>query len=66
MRCDRVVVLREGRIEAQGTVDQVLAQSSWFADAWHIERASQRWRSLTHQLPAGTVVDREDVRLLLL
>jgi ATP-binding cassette subfamily C protein CydCD len=65
LRCDRVVVLRDGRIETQGSPDEVKLASAWFADALALEREGQRWRSSIRSLPAGLVVGIDDVRPLL-
>jgi ATP-binding cassette, subfamily C, bacterial CydCD len=64
LRCDRIVVLREGRIETQGSPDEVKVASGWFADALATERDGHRWRSSIRDLPAGVVVDIADVRPL--
>jgi ATP-binding cassette subfamily C protein CydCD len=66
MRCDRIVVLREGRIDAQGTPDEVKLTSDWFAEALATEREGHRWRSSIQSLPAGVVVAIDDVRPLLI
>jgi ABC-type transport system involved in cytochrome bd biosynthesis fused ATPase/permease subunit len=65
LRCDRVVVLRDGRIETQGSPDEVKLASAWFADALALEREGQRWHSSIRSLPAGLVVGIDDVRPLL-
>jgi len=43
---DHVVVLREGRVEAQGTHDELLERSSWYRKTWERQRMLEELEEL--------------------
>lgn len=53
-RVDRVVVLVDGRVQASGTHEQVLAAGGWYADRWRAEAEQLDLAALTATVPAGT------------
>jgi ABC-type multidrug transport system fused ATPase/permease subunit len=55
---DRVVVLRDGRIEADGTCSEVAAAEGWFAGQLRLERDESEMASLIASLPVGVAVSR--------
>lgn len=40
--CDKIVVMKEGRIVESGTHAQLLASNGWYAEAWRLQSASSR------------------------
>jgi thiol reductant ABC exporter CydC subunit len=55
---DRIVVLQDGRIAAQGTHDELLAAGGWYADQWRLEAERQDMTALIAALPVGRGVPR--------
>lgn len=55
---DRIVVLQDGRIAAQGTHDELLAAGGWYADQWRLEAERQDMSALIAALPVGRGVPR--------
>ena len=44
---DRILVLNGGRVEAQGTHEELLESSSWYREAWERQRAEQELEELS-------------------
>ena len=43
-RADKIIVLREGRVAAVGSHDELVAQGGWYADMVRRQQLSARWR----------------------
>jgi len=56
MQCDRVVVMDEGQVVAEGEPGTVQAESAWFADGLRLEREQQEWQELMASMPIGQIV----------
>lgn len=53
---DRIVEMREGRVTATGTHDQLLAAGGWYAQQWEIEVERRQMSALLEALPVGVAV----------
>ena len=43
---DHIIALRDGRVEAQGTHDELLERSSWYRDTWERQRMQEELEQL--------------------
>lgn len=57
MRCDRVVVLHEGLVAAEGAPAAVLVSSEWFAEGLRLEHENDEWDALASSMPVGQVLE---------
>jgi len=55
---DRIVVLIQGQVRAEGTHEELLAQGGWYADRWMSEVERGDLAALTAQIPPGTALIR--------
>jgi ABC-type transport system involved in cytochrome bd biosynthesis fused ATPase/permease subunit len=53
---DRIVELQDGRIVAEGTHDQLIADGGWYADQWRTESELHDMAELLPRLPVGVAV----------
>jgi len=53
-----IVELREGRVVARGTHDELLTQGGWYAEQWRAEAEREDMAALLPTLPVGTAVPR--------
>lgn len=56
---DRIVVLRNGSVIAEGTHSQLLTQGGWYADQWSAQQAASDLAAVAAAIPAGTCLVRE-------
>lgn len=56
--CDRVVVLLDGRIEADGTARELGSAAGWFAEQLRVEHDEFEMASFIASLPVGAAVSR--------
>lgn len=50
---DQIVVLHDGRVSAQGSLNAVMASSDWFATQWDREEGSAQMRERIASIPVG-------------
>ena len=43
---DHILILREGRVEAQGTHDELLERSDWYRSTWERQRMREELEEL--------------------
>jgi ABC-type transport system involved in cytochrome bd biosynthesis fused ATPase/permease subunit len=55
-RFDRIVELQDGRMIAEGTHEQLLAEGGWYADQWRTESELHDMADLLPRLPVGVAV----------
>jgi thiol reductant ABC exporter CydC subunit len=55
---DRIIEMREGRIVAQGSHDELMALDGWYAQQVRRQREGQRMVDVMGQLPVGVAVAR--------
>jgi ATP-binding cassette subfamily C protein CydCD len=53
---DRIVELQDGRMIAEGTHEQLLAEGGWYADQWRTESELHDMADLLPRLPVGVAV----------
>ena len=53
---DRIIELQDGRVVAQGTHEQLLADGGWYADQWRTETDLHDMAALLPRLPIGVAV----------
>lgn len=54
LHVDRIAILVGGRIDLQGTHDQLLGESQWYAERWEQETEAIDLVELMREIPAGT------------